>query len=110
MFMCVFLFFLQLDTRDVLPWWRETGQKMFPYLAPVAQQVIGNQAGAARVDRDFSACGNLLVPNRSRIDTYWVEMLIFLKVSCKHIPALRDNPMIAASVCRLGSPARGALT
>ena len=46
---------------------------MFAYLAPVTQQVFGNQAGAAQVERDFSCCGNLLVPNRSRNDTYWVE-------------------------------------
>ncbi|CAN0346715.1 unnamed protein product [Pylaiella littoralis] len=96
----------ELDTRDILPWWRETGRKMFPYLAPVAQQVFGNQAGAAQVERDFSACGNLLVPNRSRIDTYWVEMLMFLKVNYKHIPALKDTPMIADKDIRKCLPAK----
>ncbi|CAN0227778.1 unnamed protein product, partial [Ascophyllum nodosum] len=65
-------------TRDVLPWWRQKGRKMFPYLAPVAQKVFGNQASASQVERDFSGCGNLLVPNRSCIDTYWVEMVMFL--------------------------------
>ncbi|CAN0391877.1 unnamed protein product, partial [Pylaiella littoralis] len=96
----------QLDTRHVLPWWQQTGRKMFAYLAPVAQQVFGNQAAAAQVERDFSACGNLLVGNRSRIDTYWVEMLMFLKVNYKHIPALKDIPKIADKDIRRCLPTR----
>ena len=79
---------------------------MFVYLAPVAQEVFGNQAGAAQVERDFSACGNLLVPNRSRVDTYWVEMLMFIKVNYKHIPALKDIPKIADKDIRKCLPAR----
>ena len=50
---------------------------------------FGNQATAAEVERDFSACGNLLGPNRSRIETYWVEMVMFLKANYEHIPSLR---------------------
>lgn len=97
---------MQLDCRDVLHWWGRTGKNMFPYLAPVAQQVFGNQAAAAQVERDFSACGNLLVPNRSRIDTYWVEMVMFLKANFEQIPALREIPMIAAKNIRACLPAR----
>ena len=73
---------------------------------PVAQQVFGNQASASQVERDFSGCGILLVPNRSRIDTYWVEMVIFLYVNFEHIPALKDKPMIAAKDIRACLPAR----
>lgn len=97
---------VQLDTREVLPWWRNTGRKMFPYLAPVAQQVLGNQAGAAQVERDFSSCANLLTRNRSRIDTYWVEMVMFLHVNYKRIPAFKDIPMIAAKDIRTCLPPR----
>ena len=79
---------------------------MFPYLAPVAQQVFGNQASASQVERDFSGCGILLVPNRSRIDTYWVEMVMFLYVNFEHIPAFKDIPMIAAKDIRACLPAR----
>lgn len=79
---------------------------MFPYLAPVAQQVFGNQAGASQVERDFSSCGILLAPNRSRIDTYWVEMVMFLYANFEHIPALKDIPMIAAKDIRACLPAR----
>ena len=48
----------------------------------------------AQVERDFSVCGNLLVPNRSRIETYWVEMVMFLKANYEHIPEYGDIPMI----------------
>lgn len=41
-------------------------QHQVPLLRP------GNQATAAQVEGNFSACGNLLVPNRNRIDSYWV--------------------------------------
>ncbi|CAN0293178.1 unnamed protein product, partial [Ectocarpus sp. 4 AP-2014] len=86
----------QLDTRAILPWWRQTGSKTFPYLAPVAQQVLGNQAGAAQVERDFSSCANLLTRNRSRMDTYWVEMVMFLHSNMERIPDFKDIPVIAA--------------
>lgn len=88
---------LQLDTRAILPWWRQTGRKTFPYLSPVAQQVLGNQAGASQVERDFSSCANLLTRNRSRIDTYWVEMMMFLHSNLKRIPDFKDIPVIAAA-------------
>ena len=97
---------MQLDCKDVLPWWGRTGRHKFPQLAPVAQQVFGNQAAAAQVERDFSACGNLLVPNRSRIDTYWVEMVMFLKANFDHIPEYGSIPMIAAKDIRASLPAR----
>ena len=95
-----------MDCKTVLSWWRDTGKIKFPYLAPVAQQVFGNQATAAQVERDFSACGNLLVPNRSRIDSYWVEMVMFLKANYEHIPAYGDIPMISSSDIRSCIPAR----
>lgn len=105
-FIVSLLFFLQLDCQNVLRWWRRTGQKMFPYLTPVAQQVLGSQAAAAQGDRDLSGYGNLLVPNRSRTDTYWVEMVMFLKENFDHIPAWKDVPTIAADDIRACLPAR----
>lgn len=60
----------------------------------------------SQVERDFSACGLLLRPNRSRIDTYWVEMMMFLHVNYKNIPAFKDIPMIAAKDIRACLPAR----
>ncbi|CAB1102250.1 unnamed protein product [Ectocarpus sp. CCAP 1310/34] len=50
----------------------------------------------AAVERDFSGCANLLTRNRSRMDTYWVEMVMFLHANFEHIPGFKDIPMIAA--------------
>ena len=42
------------------------------------------------------ASGNLLVPNRSHIDTYWVEMVMLLKADFEHITDNGAIPMIAS--------------
>ncbi|CAN0605527.1 unnamed protein product, partial [Ectocarpus sp. 12 AP-2014] len=84
-----------LDPKDVLSWRARTGKRRFPELAPVAQQVFGNKASAAQVERDFSGCGNLLPPNRSRMDMYWVEMVMFVEANFKDIPAYSAIPRIA---------------
>ena len=39
---------VQMDCKAVLSWWGDTGKIKFPYLAPVAQQVFGNQATVLR--------------------------------------------------------------
>ena len=91
---------------DVLPWWATTGKRRFPALAPVAQQVFGNQASAAQVERDFSGCGILLPPTRSRMDTYWVEMVMFVQANFEHIPGYGLIPMIAPKDIRSCLPAR----
>ncbi|CAN0227592.1 unnamed protein product [Ascophyllum nodosum] len=96
----------EMDCKDVLRWWGSSGKLKFPYLAPVAQQVFGNQAAAAQVERDFSGCGNLLKPDRSRIDTYWVEMVMFLKANYEHIPEHEHIPMVAAKDIRACLPER----
>ena len=62
--------------------------------------VFGNQAAAVQVKRNLSGCGNLLKPNRSRIDTYWVDMVMFLKANYEHIPEHEDIPMVAAKDIR----------
>ncbi|CAB1107679.1 unnamed protein product [Ectocarpus sp. CCAP 1310/34] len=66
---------------EVLSYWGRTGKHAFPSLKHVAQQTFGNQASAAPVERDFSGCGLFMVPNRSRVDEYWVEMVMFLKAN-----------------------------
>ena len=103
---CLVFWYLQMDCKDVLRWWGSSGKLKFPYLAPVAQQVFGNQAAAAQVERDFSGCGNLLKPDRSRIDTYWVEMVMFLKANYEHIPEHEHIPMVAAKDIRACLPER----
>ena len=96
----------KLDPKAVLPWWATTGKRRFPALAPVAQQVFGNQASAAQVERDFSGCGILLPPTRSRMDTYWVEMVMFVQANFEHIPGYGLIPMIAPKDIRSCLPAR----
>ena len=50
--------------------------------------------------------GNIIVPNRNRIDSYWVEMVTFLKANYEHIPDYGDIPMIFSSDIRSCIPAR----
>ena len=59
----------------------------------------------SEVERDFSACGNLLVPNRSRIDSYCVEMAMFVKAKYEHIPEYGDIH-ISSNDIRACIPAR----
>ena len=91
-----------MDCKTVLAWCRDTAKIKFSYLAPVAQQVFGNQDTAAKVEHDFSACDNLLVPNRSRVDSYWAEMVMFFKANYEHIPEYGDIPMISTNDIRAG--------
>lgn len=70
----------------MLQYWKVSGQDEFPALRSVAQQVFGNQASAAKIDRDFSDAGKLLDAPRSRVDTYWIEMMMFLKANYEKIP------------------------
>ena len=66
--------------------------------------MFGNYAAAAQIERDFNSCGNLLKPNRSRIDTYWVEIVMFLKANYEHIPEHEDILMVAAKDTRACLP------
>lgn len=92
----------------MLPWWGRTGKNVFPCLAPVAQQVFGSQVAASRVmsDRDFGGGVNYLMPNRSRMDAYWAEIVLFLKANFEHIPATKEIPVVAAKNIRSCLPAR----
>jgi len=73
---------------------------------PVSRTSFGNQAGAAQVERDFSKCANLLTRHRSRVDTYWVEMIMFLNANFKHIPDFQQIPVIADADITKALPAR----
>ena len=54
-------------------------------------------ATAAQVECDFSTCGNLLVPNRCRIDSYWVKWSCSSRPNYEHISEYGDIPMISSS-------------
>lgn len=92
---------VRIDPRDMLlqdglDYWVKTGRHAFTILRHVARQVFGMQASAARIESDFSGTGQLLTGRRSRLDTHWVEMLLFLHTNFDripiHTPAIpRDN-------------------
>ena len=95
---------LQVRPSEVLHYWKMSGKDEFPALGSVAQQVFGNQATAAKVDLDFSDAGKLLDAPRSRVDTYWVEMMMFLKANYDKIPL--NIPKISPSDIRKYLPSR----
>ncbi|CAM9580931.1 unnamed protein product [Scytosiphon promiscuus] len=83
---------VRIDPRDMLlqdglDYWAKDGRRAFSILRHVARQVFGMQASAARIEHDFSGAGQLLSGRRSRLDTHWVEMLLFLHASFDRIPA-----------------------
>lgn len=96
----------QLHPCDALSYWAKTGQHAFPSLKYVAQQVLGNQPSAAPVERDFSGFGGLVTSDRSRMDTYWAEMVMFIQANFHLIPAYNDIPMVDAKDIRKCLPAR----
>lgn len=104
-FLFIFHLPLQLDPSEALTYWAEKGRHAFPLLAPVAQQTFGNPAAASQVERDFSGCGNLIVPNGNRIDTYWMEMVMFLKANYRSIPTYNAIPEIAPGDIQKSLPA-----
>jgi len=79
---------------------------MFPSLKYVAQQTFGCQASAAQVERDFSHCGLFSTGNRSRVEEYWLEMVMFLKGNYKYIPDYKDIPNIDSKDIRKCLPAK----
>ena len=58
------------------------------------------------MERDFSGCGLFLVPNRSRVEEYWVEMEMFLKANYRFIPGYGDIPNIDSRDIRKCLPAK----
>lgn len=45
-------------------------------------------------------------PNRSRVDTYWAEMVMFIKANYSHIPKYADIPSIDPKDIRKCLPAK----
>ena len=79
--------------------------EMYVATKKVSVEYSGNQATAAEIERDFSACGNLLTKSRSRMGTFWVELVMFCKANFDLIPAFKNIPIIAAKDIRKCLPA-----
>ncbi|CAN0383549.1 unnamed protein product, partial [Hapterophycus canaliculatus] len=82
---------VKMDPRDMLlqdglDYWARNGRHTFGVLRHVARQAFGVQASTGQIERDFSGADQLLRGRRSRLDTHWVEMLLFLHANFDHIP------------------------
>ena len=82
--------------------WRDWGRKHFTHMSYIAQQVIGHQASSAQIERDFSAAGRLLSGRRSRMDSNWAEMQLFLNANFERIP--HEIPSISSKSIRKHLP------
>lgn len=76
-----------IPPRDALKYWGRTGKYTFRLLRPVAQQTYGNQAATAQIDRDVTGAGQLLAGRKSRMDSYYIEMMLLLHLNFGRIPA-----------------------
>lgn len=74
----------QLNT--LAEFWRDRIRKHFTHLSYIKQQVIDHQASSAPIKRDTSAAGRLLVGRRSRMNTNWAEMQLFLDANFNVTP------------------------
>ncbi|KAL7686218.1 hypothetical protein Plhal304r1_c027g0089381 [Plasmopara halstedii] len=52
----------------------------------IGRCIFGNPASAAGIERDFGIAGVLLNPRRTNLDTFVVEMILFLYINGEHIP------------------------
>lgn len=73
-----YLAYQQADTEECpLEWWRQN-EKRFPNLATVAKKYLAIPATSSASERVFSTGGNIVSPQRSRLNPDKVNMLIFL--------------------------------
>ena len=90
--------------RQALSYWKSAANLRYPKLWRVAQQVYGNQASAAQIERDFGGAGQLLSSRRSRLDCMYVEMLLFLHLNFDQMP--QDVPAIRSDALNTFFPKR----
>ena len=90
--------------RDALSFWKGAANLRYPKLWRVAQQVYGNQASAAQIERDFGGAGQLLSSRRNRLDCMYAEMLLFLHLNFDQIP--QDVPAIRSDALKTFFPRR----
>ena len=77
----------ECSPREAIKFWGKPNTSMnFRILRRVAQQVFGNQASAAQIERDFGSAGVLLSGRRSRMNGFYVEMMRFLHLNFSRIP------------------------
>ncbi|KAI0563547.1 hypothetical protein FGB62_37g07 [Gracilaria domingensis] len=63
---------------------RESG---YPNLSQVAKAVLAHPASSAQIERDFGTAGALLTSTKSRLDSAFVDITLFLHCNMDSIPA-----------------------
>ena len=64
---------------DPIGWWRDVGIVRFPRLSYMAVDFLTIASSSAETERDFSSCGRMVTPLRSRLRRHIVAM-----VQCLH--------------------------
>lgn len=59
---------------DPISWWRDAGAIRFPRLSYMAVDFLTIASSSAETERDFSSCGRMITPLRSRLRRHIVAM------------------------------------
>ena len=73
-----------LPTRRLLSWWKAMSH-CYPNLSVVAQSILGHTASSAQIERDFGMAGRLLSGQRSRLDSAFVDVSLYLNANFEQI-------------------------
>lgn len=76
---------------DVLAWWRDTGEKIFPRIAVMARQYLAIPASSATAERVFSYAGLKLSDLRKSLLDGTLEAIMWAKWGFPNVPLGRAN-------------------
>lgn len=101
-------------TEDLLQFWANEGQALYPNMARVARVLLSVPASSAVLERDFSTAGRLATGAGSRLSGGHAEMVLFLNGNKEYIPAevpaLSFEKGLQAVPTRLSNPSRATET
>lgn len=75
-----------LSTRRLLGWWQAMSHR-YPNISVVAQSIPEHTGSSTQIEMDFIMARRLLSDRRSRIDTAFVDMSLFLNLNFEELPA-----------------------
>ncbi|CAM9933951.1 unnamed protein product, partial [Sphacelaria rigidula] len=85
-------------------YWASEGSQKFLNTARAARVLLSVPASSAVLERDFSTAGRLITASRSRIDSTYVQMVLFLNGSRDVIPD--ETPVLSDTQSRVAIPRR----
>ena len=85
-------------------YWASEGSQKFPNMARAARVLLSVPASLAVLERDFSTAGRLITASRSRLDSKYVQVVLFLNGSRDIIPD--EIPELSETQARCGIPRR----